>query len=143
MVSFIDGEVKHPGCKGRTSLALYLGLCRDQQKGRAVQFIRPLRVFLHLRLARTPFLEASQTESRVDQPVDVSGDRAMLLGDARSNPVSHSLPFDQIGVEGPDLGSRSENLPPLLEWCRKDGMLYRENESTVWGKASVQRTQQL
>jgi len=79
MVSFIDGEVKHPGCKGRTSLALYLGLCRDQQKGRAVQFIRPLRVFLHLRLARTPFLEASQTESCVDQPVDVSGDRAMLL----------------------------------------------------------------
>src|SRR5215467_7353705 len=67
----------------------------------------------------------------------------MLLGDSWGNPVGYSLPFDQIRVERPDLGPGRENLPLLLERCRKDGVLHGENESTVRRKASVERTQQL
>src|SRR5216684_2488940 len=104
-------------------------LCRDNEEGRAVALIGEARLGLDLRIVRAPFLDVRYREPGPDEQIDRGRDCAVLLDDARSQPIGRAGTLVEVMVDRPDLMAGGVEQPFWLGGCGVNRVLHREHQA--------------
>src|SRR3954466_6604405 len=105
---------------GVSSLTIGDAADADQQELGTVEIGRPIRELFDLRWRRSPLVEVLEGETSALKAGDVRRDRAVMLDDARRQPICRSRTFDEVIVEQPGHASSLVSDEARVQRCCVD-----------------------